>query len=124
MNLKELVDIYENIDTVSVKELYSAFVMYCKIVYHKKGNYNLKDIQSYCKWTYLLKESEKLKNELEKVTSYGRNEQLIPALDIVKGIYQDSYEKVNRLSEATDCYDHMERPVKDGLEDLFLPENY
>ena len=124
MNLKELVDIYENIDTVSVKELYSAFVMYCKIVYHKKGNYNLEDIQSYCKWAYLLKESEKFKNELEKVTSYGRNEQLISALDIVKGIYQYSYEKVNRLSEATDCYDHMERPVKDGLEDLFLPENY
>ena len=124
MNLKELVDIYENIDTVSVKELYSAFVMYCKIVYHKKGNYNLEDIQSYCKWAYLLKESEKLKNELEKVTSYGRNEQLIPALDLVKGIYQDSYEKVNRLSEATDCYDHMERTVKDGLENLFLPEDY
>ena len=124
MNLKELVDIYENIDTVSVKELYLAFVMYCKIVYHKKGNYNMKDIQSYCKWAYLLKESEKLKNELEKVTSYGRNEQLIPALDIVKGIYQDSYEKVNRLSEATDCYDHKIEPVKDGLEDLFLPENY
>ena len=119
MTVKELNYIYENIDTISVRELYSAFVMYCKIVHYKQGNYDLEDIKSYCKWVYLLKESEKLKNELEKVTSYGRNEQLIPALEKVTSIYQNSYEKVNRLSEALDCYDHMEDPIKDGIEDLF-----
>lgn len=122
MNLKELVDIYENIDTVSVKELYSAFVMYCKIVYHKKGNYNLEDIQSYCKWTYLLKESEKLKNELVKLTSYGKNPNLIPALDRVDSIYKNSVTEVNRLAAAINCYDHEEEPMKDGIEDLFEME--
>lgn len=121
MNLKELVDIYENIDTVSVKELYSANVMYCKIVYHKHGNYNSEDIEDYCKWVYLLKESEKLKNELVKLTSYGKNPNLIPALDKVNSIYENCYEEVNRLAEIIDCYDHMEEPVKDRLEDLFLP---
>lgn len=124
MNLKELVDIYENIDTVSVKELYSANVMYCKIVYHKKGNYNLEDIEDYCKWTYLLKESEKLKNELVKLTSYGKNPNLIPALDKVNSIYENSVTEVNRVAAAINCYDHEIEPVKDGLEDLFLLEDY
>lgn len=124
MNLKELVDIYENIDTVSVKELYSAFVMYCKIVYRKHGDYDLEDIKNYCKYVYLLKQSEKLKNELSKLTSYGRNEQLLPALDVVNDIYKSSALEVDRLAVAIDCYDHKIEPVKDGLEDLFLPENY
>ena len=99
MNLKELVDIYENIDTVSVKELCSAFVMYCKIVYHKHGDYDLEDIKNYCKYVYLLKQSEKLKNELSKLTSYGRNEQLLPALDVVNDIY-NRIEKIEPKIEA------------------------
>ena len=119
MTVKELNYIYENIDDVSVRELYSAFVMYCKIVYYKQGNYDLKDIKSYCKWAYLLKESEKLKNELEKVTSYGRNEQLVPSFEVVKNIYKDSYEKVSRLSEIIDCYEHEIIPLKDEISDLF-----
>lgn len=122
MTIKELNYIYENIDTVSVRELYSANVMYCKIVYYKKGDYDIEDIKNYCKFVYLLKQSEKLMNELEKVTSYGRNEQLIPALDVVTSIYKKSYKEVNRLSEEIGCHDHMETPLLDGIEDLFEME--
>lgn len=122
MNLKELVDIYENIDTVSVKELYSAFVMYCKIVYRKHGDYDLEDIKNYCKYVYLLKQSEKLKNELSKLTSYGKNPNLLSALDKVTSIYKNSVMEVDRLAAAINCYDHEEEPIKDGIEDLFEME--
>ena len=122
MTVKELVDIYENIYNLSVRDIYSANVMYCKIVYHKHGDYNLEDIKSYCKWVYLLKESEKLKNELIKLTSYGKNPDLIPVLDRVDNIYKNSVMEVDRLAAAINCYDHEEEPIKDGIEDLFEME--
>ena len=121
MNLKELINLYKNIDKVSITDFYSVHVMYCKIVYTKPNlqDYNLKDIKNYCKWVYLLKESEKMKDELKTLTSYGRNEQLIPVLEKIENIFEKSYEEVNRLSEAINCYEHEIEPIKDGIEDLF-----
>lgn len=120
MTVKELVDIYENIYNLSVRDIYSANVMYCKIIYNKHEN--LEDIEDYCKFVYLFKESEKLKNELIKLTSYGKNPDLIPVLDRVNSIYKNSAMEVNRLSKIIDCYDHEEEPIKDGIEDLFEME--
>ena len=122
MTVKELVDIYENIYNLSVRDIYSANVMYCKIIYNKHGDYNLEDIENYCKFVYLFKESEKLKNELIKLTSYGKNPNLISVLDKVTSIYKNSVMEVDRLAAAINCYDHEEEPIKDGIEDLFEME--
>ena len=122
MTVKELNQIYENIYNLSVRDIYSANVMYCKIIYNKHGDYNSEDIEDYCKWVYLLKKSNELKNELAVVTSYGKNPNLLSALDKVTSIYENSAMEVDRLAAAINCYDHEEEPMKDGIEDLFEME--
>ena len=120
MTVQELINIYENIYEISVRDLYRVHVLYCAISSRKTlQNYNPKDIEDYCKFTYLLQESKKLKDELEVITSYGRNKELLTVLDKVTNIYENSSIEVERLAKIINCYEHKVEPIKDGIEDLF-----
>lgn len=120
MTVKEIINFYNNIENMSIREVYSINVMYSLITFKKhKEHYLTKDIENYCKYKYLLDCSKKLKKELEQLTNYGRNQNLKVSLVKVNEIYDTSKYKVDHLSKVIDFYDN-EIEVSDNLNDLFI----